>query len=328
MNMPFVNDGNFVAGKSTVHFAGNGPVAPGIYGSSIAVFHNLVINKPAAQVGVYQNFVITDTITMVDGMLRLNGDTCTLSDTAIILGESEKSYITGGSIITHRDLYAPNGVNPGNIGLGFTTPDNITNISIIRTNILYTSDDNRISIGRSYLVTPAFKLSAPSITVQFHYLDVELFLNYEDKLALWSGALPHLVTGTNDLLDGVNNVITETGISYLNYFTAGSAEAVFARKAFAVVPNIKPVDAIPDVNTLVVSPNPVRNRFVLRLSAGTAGEEVASLYSFAGNLLQRKVITYKAGITSIEWDISKETAGIYYLRFEKKAFKGTTIVKQ
>jgi hypothetical protein len=328
-NMSLNNDGNFVAGNSTVRFTGIDPaVPPTIYGASTPVFYNLVINKPSGQVSLYQNITITDTITMADGILQLNGHTCVLGYSAIILGEGEKSYIWGGSIMTQRNLIAPTGINPGNIGLEFTTPDNIGWVSIIRTNALYTSNDKRISIGRAYSVTPMITLPAPSLTIRFHYLDVDLAGNNEDKLALWSGTPLQLVAGTNDILDGVNNVITETGISFINYFTAGSADAVFARKAIVVAPEIKQVDADPGVNKLVVSPNPSRNRFVLTLSANKAGADVAGLYGFAGNLLQRKVISYNTGITRIEWDMSKYAAGIYYLRFEKQAFKNTTIVKR
>lgn len=150
--------------------------------------------------------------------LDLNGQTINFGSNAL-LNESGGNSLTGntGSAIITKILNAPTSVNPGNLGVTLTAPDNLGSTTIKRGHWAYTG--NGSSISRYYDISPRndYVFNA---TLVFHYEDSELNGITEENLTLFQ-SVDNGITWTKEggTLDTTNNTVTLSGITSFSRWT-------------------------------------------------------------------------------------------------------------
>ena len=77
-----------------------------------------------------------------------------------------------------------------------------------------------------------------------------------------------------------------------------------------------------------VWPNPTTERFTLTVNSDKAAAGVISLQDASGQVLERRQVTYSAGLNTIQWKMDKYATGTYLLVFENAPGKYMKIVKQ
>jgi hypothetical protein len=68
--------------------------------------------------------------------------------------------------------------------------------------------------------------------------------------------------------------------------------------------------------------------FSMQIVSQDEGNGVAQLYDLSGHLLEAKRLSWQAGVTTINWNISKYAAGTYFLSIGNLVGGTTSIVKQ
>ncbi len=219
------NDGTFVAGTGTVSVTGSS-TNPTLSGSSILGFYNLKLNKPAGNLSLARNLVISNALELNLGVLDLNGFDIDLGSTGNVLGENPAAYIKSSStgyLVRSVNLNAPTAVNPGNIGIELTSAANL-GTTIIRRGHQQQINSSGYSINRSFEIIPSNNTNL-NATVKFFYLDNELAGINESELKQWvsynSGAT-WLLLGA-DIHDGVANFVTKAGINSFGRMTLASS---------------------------------------------------------------------------------------------------------
>jgi type IX secretion system substrate protein len=170
--------GIFIPGASTVTMNGGTNTLSHI-GNAPVNFYNLVIDKSSVDyvvsLSVSGAITVTNELTMISGILDLNGKDIELTGNGTIIGESASSYIysSGTGVVKKTvDLNAPTSENPGNIGVSITSSANLGSTIIQRGHEVQTVN-GEASIVRYYDISPTNN-SGLNATVQFSYLDHEL----------------------------------------------------------------------------------------------------------------------------------------------------------
>lgn len=298
----FVNYGRFAAGKSTVLFTSQHSLEKAIIGGHAPIaFHNLSINRPAGLVLLENELSISGVLAMQGGNLELNRHNINLGRTGSISGENLRSYITGtkgGTISVLVDLRSPNAINPGNIGVALTSTADLGTTLITRGHV----QQGEQSIYRYYDIKPAINTSA-DINLRFHYLDAEMGANNKSELVVWSNA------GNTWTAEGKDNItansIEKNNVKALNRFTLGRSVSQKLMQAY---------------------PNPAQNMITAVVSSAGQSQSVILLQDHLGNTLEQKKVNLRAGINTIQWNLSKYAGGTYYLAFENGG--SMKIVKQ
>ncbi len=171
------NNGNFIAGTSTVQFTGTTNTS--ISGAS--TFNTITINKSLSTYSIsLLNNISVGTINMTSGILTTNSNALTITTTrtgnGIILGTITRTHAFAASI-----AYAFEG--PGNL---ITFAAGVSGVSSVTVNVTVATVADfpyNGAIGRSY------DISIPSgtyvATLRLHYEDAELNGNDESVMQIW-----------------------------------------------------------------------------------------------------------------------------------------------
>jgi hypothetical protein len=259
---------------------------------------------------------VIGTLTLDSGNLQLNGYALNLGTSGIIVGESDNSRIAdvrGGTITITATLNAPHAVNPGNIGVELTSQANFGSTVITRGHLQQTTSSGETSIQRWFNIVPATNPNAP-VSLRFFYLDNELAGKDKNALTLFSNKEgdDNWSAGGKDASDPVAGWILKNNIGQGRRFTLaiGSVKAAGTNTA------------------LQIYPNPSHDMFMLQIVSEKEGNGVAQLYDLSGHLLEEKVLYWQAGVTTVNWNISKYAAGAYYLSIRNLVSGTTNVIKQ
>lgn len=311
------SNGHFSADSSTVIFTGDNSPSPLFIGGSVPVtFYNLTIIK--SDVKLDDSAGVIGTLTLDSGNLQLNGYALNLGTSGIIVGESDNARIAdvrGGTITITATLNAPHAVNPGNIGVEVTSQANFGSTVITRGHLQQTTSSGETSIQRWFNIVPETNSNAPA-SLRFFYFDSELAGKDKNALVLFSSKEgdDDWSVGGKDASDPVAGWIYKSNIGQGRRFTLAVGSE-----------NTKPVGP---GSSLQIYPNPSRDMFTMQIVSKEAGNGMAQLYDLSGHLLEVKRVYWQAGVTTVNWDISKYAAATYFLSIGNLVGGTTNIIKQ
>lgn len=221
-DVQFINNGIYTPALGTVVITGDDSnEQSAIGGDSLSTFYNLKINKTSNGTQLQQNIWISNELQMTSGELDLNGDTITLdASNGTIIGESETSRIigpTGGLIQKTVELDAPSNENPGNLGLSFSSSQNLGSTLIQRSHVAQQLNDT-LSITRSFYVDPTNNEDLEA-TILFHYLDAELNGHDESELGAWRQDSAFWYNPTATFSDTIYNYVQVDSIDFFSHWT-------------------------------------------------------------------------------------------------------------
>jgi len=327
-NMGLIAESPISPGNSTVVFTGNADTTVAIISGgpvSNPSFNNLTIAKSAGDVRAVTGMTIGGTLNMQQGNIRLSSNSISLGTSGAIANESEASHITGSGNVTATSFIPANTDFDTRVGLTVNSPVSIGTSFIFRLVGAHYATGPHGSIARAYSVVPVTGSKPTNVTVSLQYLVSELNGNDENALLVWSRtSFADFQQHSNSVVNTKAKTVTLGGLDTLYIVTLAEGGASSSRVMAASAAGNTGRQSF----SLKVMPNPVRDQLVLTLSANAGNKDVISLYDMTGHLLQSKAITYPAGTTNIEWDISAHAAGIYYIRLEKQATATVQIIKQ
>jgi hypothetical protein len=326
-NASLINNGSFLTDSGTVVFSSDAGAAGAFIGGANPVsFHHLTIGNSAGDLRLNNDAFVTGRITLDSGNLQLNGYLLDLGSSGSIVGERNEARITGvegGAIRVTSVLNGPHSVNPGNIGVEITSDANLGATVITRGHFQLTNSSGETSIERWFDIAPETNTSLHA-TLRFFYLDGELAGKNKNALALFSGDETWTRWGKDDAGAGDNaggnagtnaganagsnagtnagaNWILKSDIDQLHRFSLsiGSSNA-FSKTDRAIT-------------SMQVYPTPSHNAFTLQVVSEKGGNGVVFLYDQWGHLLEERKGYWQAGVNTINWDIGKYAAGVYYL---------------
>jgi hypothetical protein len=231
-NGGFTNNGVFKPGTGEVVFSGTTTTSGSfINGTAATGFYTLVINKTSNGVQLGRNISVSNQLIFTNGdSLFLNGYNIDLGTTGSLSGETNTKRVTGrtgGYIQSTMVLNAPAGVNPGNLGLKFTSTANLGSTVIRRGH----QQQVGASIYRYYDITPTVN-SGLNATMDFNYFDAELAGLAEPNLGMFASdnGGTHWSNLGEDGLDQGSNLLTVNGINTLDRLTLANISAPLAVK--------------------------------------------------------------------------------------------------
>ena len=178
LNTDLQNNGTINQLSGTGRFVFNGNSSSVISGTSQPNFAILEMAKTgSALLTLQQNIGINDNITFTAGIIELNNKNIILAPTALLVGESETSRITGtsgGFVEISNTLNAPIATNLGNLGAVITSTQNLGSTTIRRGHVSQTTSGGiGSSIFRYFDITPTNN-TALNATLRINYFDAEL----------------------------------------------------------------------------------------------------------------------------------------------------------
>ena len=315
-NASLINNGSYIADSGTVVFAGDGRTPafvgdvrmPGAFigGANPTAFYNLTIGSSANDLQLNNNAAVTGRVTLDSGNLQLNGYLLDLGSTGNIAGERNESRITGergGTIRVSSVLNSPHAVNPGNIGIEITSEGNLGTTVISRGHYPLTNPGGETSIQRWFDIVPETNTNLHA-SVRLFFLEGELAGKDKNELTLFSGVGTNgaLASRGKDATDLNANWILKSNIDQLYRFTlAIGPDKVFSNNSRTIT-------------SMQIYPTPVHNTFTLQIVSKENGNGVLSLYDPSGHLIEEKRGYWQAGVTTMNWNIGRYAAGIYYLK--------------
>lgn len=223
-DMDLLHEGNMniAPGEAVIRFAGtqdniiSGNVAPLLDVIQVAKTNNarLILNGPLR---------VGSSIQFNSGNIDLNSNNILMEPSALLIGESEASHITGisgGYIEVMTTLNAPAAANPGNLGVIISSASNLGNTTIRRGHISYPNvSGSGKSIRRYYDIIPTNN-SGLNATLRFNYLDAELDGLNENTVVMWKSPdnLNWLSQGFSSR-DASLNFLEKTGIADFSRWT-------------------------------------------------------------------------------------------------------------
>jgi Secretion system C-terminal sorting domain len=319
-NAGIINNGSIMSDSGTVIFTGDGSAGKTFIGGDQPVsFYNLRIDKSFNDVELDNDILVNGTVQMNQGILQLNNHLLDLGSTGMINGENNNSFITGthgGMIRIAAMLNAPQGMNPGNIGVELTSPANLGLTTISRGHVQQVGNYGETSVQRYFEISPELNTGLDA-SLRFNYLEGELAGNKPDELSLftssenenrWSAML-------NKNINRGDYSVTEDHLDQLHRYTLAVGKAR--------VPG--------DVNmgsSVHVFPNPTVNEFTVTIFSKSEKTETIQLYDPLGHLLEQKDLHCRLGVNTVEWNIGKYATGVYLIRFSDPAFRNLQIMKQ
>lgn len=300
-NTGLSNHGNFTAANSTVTFTGSANTRPVlINGDRLTTFHQLVIRRDV-QLG--QAIGVTGHLYLQQGNLQLEHYSLDLGHSGTIMGERNESRITGrpGSMVTRTaTLHAPRNTNPGNIGVAITSEANLGKTVITRGHASPLPGTTATAVNRYFDIAPAFNNNL-NATLQFHYFDAELSGN-ENELTLFAGDNQGWKRIGKDNSNTAVNWLTKNNLEQLHRYTLAGSRVKGTRESAS--------------ETVQVYPNPVKDRFTVRLPASSQQAIALLLLNSAGQVIERKKVNTGLYSNTVEWNISHYPAGSYQLMIE------------
>jgi hypothetical protein len=279
-----INDGEMRPDSSRCLVFGN---ASFIGGSRPTSFYDLVIG---GDVQLENHASVAGGIYMQGGNLQLNRYTLDLGRSGSIIGERNESRITGGLIKVSAFLDAPVEVNPGNIGVAFTSGANLGWTTIVRGHEQQTD----AGIGRYFTIDPESNSGAP-VSLRLFYFDGELSGKNKERLGVFArGMKPGgWVVWGKDQADVSAGWVVKKNIGGARFVTLG----IPASRGQAVQ----------------IAPNPTSGEFRVMLLCEKEEDKVLYLYDVLGHLLVSRRVHCIAGSNSIEWNGAGLAQGSYRL---------------
>ncbi|HEX3935059.1 MAG TPA: T9SS type A sorting domain-containing protein [Puia sp.] len=320
-NASLINNGSFIADSGTVVFSSDtGSTGAFIGGTNPVSFYQLTIGKSANDLQLNSDAFVTGRITLDSGNLQLNGYLLDLGSSGTIVGERNEARITGaggGAIRVTSLLNGPHSVNPGNIGVEITSDADLGSTVITRGHFQLTNSRGETSIQRWFDIVPETNSNLHA-SLRFFYLDGELAGKNKNALALFSGDdMNNTWTcwGKDDA-DATSNWVLKSNVDQLHRFSL----AIGSRNAFSKTDST--------ITSMQVYPTPATNEFTLQIVSEKGGNGIIYLYDQAGHLLEEKRGYWQAGGTTINWDIGKYAAGVYYLSIGNLSDGTLKVIKQ
>lgn len=221
-----VNNGTYAQGPGgRTIFAGPGNDTITGTSSFLSGFDTLEINKTGTgKLVLLQDIKSNGAVKMTSGIVDLHGHIVSLQQNAVLLGETESSYITdtvyGGYLMVTRILNAPSGQNPGNLGAIITSAQNLGTTTVRRGHISQVNGNNTgSSIKRYYDINPANNTNLGA-TLRIQYRDGELNGLTENTLDLWKST--DTITWVNmgsTSRNAASNYVEQTGIADFSRWT-------------------------------------------------------------------------------------------------------------
>lgn len=238
----------------------------------------------------------------------MNNYTLDLGTSGRILGEKSSSCITGaegGTIKAIALLNAPQGVNPGNIGVAFTSEAYLGRTLITRGHVRQggAGAGDGDGIQRYFEIDPENNLNS-QVTLRCYYLDGELAGMNGDELALFSKEGAGWAYRGKDGSDRIAGWVAKENVGLLRRFTLA-------------IPGGKGVATW--TTSLSVAPNPSSGVFRMILVSDSEKDRVVKLYDLLGHVLQIKKIHCMAGMNTVEWYVAGLAQGTYHLAAEGMA---------
>ena len=321
-NIAFDNDGSFIADSSNVRFIGEpGALANSIMGNTNSTFNNLTLHTdPVSGVFLQQGITLTGTLGMEAGLLMLNGNDLNLGGTGKIVGESSASRIEDvspgtGAVYAVRKLFAPQAVNPGNIGVEITSNANLGITKVFRYFQPQTLNTGGSGIARWYTITPSSNMGLDA-TLRVHYLDAELNGNGESALHVWTGSdlMDAWLDAGVDSADVNANWVQLSNIDHFNRVTLASGAGTAIEMSVPSSP-------------VVAYPNPSHNQVALSITSSREKDVVMGLYDQTGHLLQRRAMHLHTGPNTLTWDLTIYPTGIYFIGAEDGSVRKVKMMK-
>jgi gliding motility-associated-like protein len=174
-------DGEFVADEGSEVVMSSSGEELSISGSKDVSVWNLRMNTDAV---LNTNLTVNGDIDLESGIFDLFENDLRLEGSILNEREQSRIFATGaGEIIKKFSLSAGNSVNPGNIGLEFSSATDITDQEIRRGHEINTNGDNS-SIERYF----SFPVNPKLSTLKFNYFDAELNSIDATLLELWGSS--------------------------------------------------------------------------------------------------------------------------------------------
>ena len=221
-NTDLINNGNFfLATTAPVSFTGDANSLIG--GDQVVRFFKMEINKSGNKSVVLQKSIgVGSGIFFTRGFLDLNGLTIDLESSGSINGENDERRIVGangGQVILRTTLNAPSNINPGNLGISFTSNQDLGEVVIKRGHQSQSGSGLITSIKRYYEISPVNNNSV-NISLRITYFDRELNGLDENSLELFKS--DDQVNWSNlgsSARDAVSNFVEKTSINPFSRFT-------------------------------------------------------------------------------------------------------------
>ncbi|MCB9500284.1 MAG: T9SS type A sorting domain-containing protein [Chitinophagales bacterium] len=227
-NGEFISTGNIssngfkaLSGNGKTRFVGKNNQI--ISGDSLLHFDYLEVDKDSGVIYLSTDIRVKNEIILNGGNIDIGNSNIFLDSLAYITNEDEEHYITGGdgAIIIKARLNSPNNKNPGNVGVEFSTSDNLGLTTIIRRHVPQLIGGNP-GIKRIYELSSENNL-LNSIDLDFRYIDNSVELNYVSEMEInaynWDSNSWHFVSSN---IDTNMNWISVPGLKALGTFSFGA----------------------------------------------------------------------------------------------------------
>ncbi len=221
-----INNGTYFqgpGGKTIFAGAGNDTIMG--TASPLSGFDTLEIAKAGTgRLVMLQDLKNSGGLKFTSGIIDLHGHVVYLQQNAVLVGESELSYIAdtayGGYLTITRTLNAPAAVNPGNLGAIITAAQNMGSTTIRRGHMPQVNGNNTgSSIKRYYDINPANNTNLGA-TLRILYRDGELNGITESSLDLWKSTDTVVWTNTGSSSKSASgNYVEQTGIADFSRWT-------------------------------------------------------------------------------------------------------------
>lgn len=222
-DIDFTNNGSMSnAPASRFVFAGSSAVNT-VNGTAL-ILGDAEMHRSAGRLQLNTPVTVNGKLVFVAGNIDLNGNSITLANdpNGQLINENENSRITGNSGFVRKTavLTAPVNIDPGHLGLSFTSSQNPGNTIIER----YHYSVNGQSIRRVYSVQPANNTGL-NATLHFQYLEAELNGLNETQLAAHSSNTGNTWISRGGTNNTVTNTFTLSGINEVGWITLAYSNA-------------------------------------------------------------------------------------------------------
>lgn len=205
------NNGHFQSGNSVLHLSGN--TNSTISGAEPFRFFEMQIAKSNGRSVLLQRSIsVSKQVNFISGFLDLNGFDLNLDSTALLEAEQESARIVGdngGEVVFTSSLQSSVAVNPGNLGILISTPDDLGITTIRRGHQSQTVNPGAgKSVLRYYDLIPSNPVDHPDALLRFRYFDGELNGLNENTLEIFQqdNATTWSETGSTTRDEAVNFV--------------------------------------------------------------------------------------------------------------------------
>jgi hypothetical protein len=303
-NTDFISDGDFNAGASDIHFISTdnedimvgGPVD----------FDRIFVETNNSNL-IMQSAINANIVNFESGNFDLNSHSIFVFE--LIEGENnDRSFFgsNGGYVLHRTTLNTPSNVNPGNLGISFTSTENLGEINILRYHTVVDEDGNE-SLNRRYDLRFSENPTSQNGTIKFSYLEKELNGLPENDLRLW------LDDGTGWSLAG-----TETRNSGENWLEI-SGNVIQSLNWTAASANFTPVIDLGSNKQLEIGeiyPNPVAvgtQQINLPVSSSSNLDVSLRIVDQLGRQVASQEVQLHNGIDNLPVDVMSLSSGMYFL---------------